>query len=117
MEWTEVAEDLLDRTGIATNPGSGDINGWVRNAPGDRLLSDAEWTGVVEDLMDRTGIRGCDDPVAATGWPSARPATTSTSPRRWSARTTVAGCTCAMTTTEDYDRARDDAVTPKVASG
>ena len=54
---------------------------WVRNAPGDRLMSDAEWTEVVEDLMDRTGIRGCDDPVAATGWPSARPATTSTSPR------------------------------------
>ena len=81
MEWTEVAEDLLDRTGIATHPGSDDINGWVRNATGDRLLSDAEWTEVVEDLMDRTGIRGCDDPVAATGWPSARPATTSTSPR------------------------------------
>ena len=70
-----------DRTGIATHPGSDDINGWVRNAAGDRLLSDAEWTEVVEDLMDRTGIRGCDDPVAATGWPSARPATTSTSPR------------------------------------
>ena len=51
MEWTEVAEDLLDRTGIATHPGSDDINGWVRNAPGDRLLSDAEWTEVVEDLM------------------------------------------------------------------
>ena len=61
MEWTEVAEDLLDRTGIATHPGSDDINGWVRNAPGDRLLSDAEWTEVVEDLMDRTGIRGRDD--------------------------------------------------------
>ena len=28
MEWTEVAEDLLDRTGIATHPGSDDINGW-----------------------------------------------------------------------------------------
>ena len=34
MEWTEVAEDLLDRTGIATHPGSDDINGWVRNAAG-----------------------------------------------------------------------------------
>ena len=80
MEWTEVAEDLLDRTGIAT-PRQRRHQRLVRNAAGDRLLSDAEWTEVVEDLMDRTGIRGCDDPVAATGWPSARPATTSTSPR------------------------------------
>ena len=39
----------------------------MRNAAGDRLLSDAEWTEVVEDLMDRTGIRGCDDPGGCPG--------------------------------------------------
>ena len=37
------------------------------NAPGERLMSDAEWTEVVEDLMDRTGIRGCDDPGGCGG--------------------------------------------------
>ena len=36
----------------------------LRNAPGDRVLSDAEWTEVVEDLLDRTGLAGRDDPGA-----------------------------------------------------
>jgi hypothetical protein len=36
----------------------------LRNAPGDRVLSDAQWTEVVEDLLDRTGLAGRDDPGA-----------------------------------------------------
>ena len=28
----------------------------LRNAEGDRVLSDAEWAEIAEDLMDRTGI-------------------------------------------------------------
>ena len=33
----------------------------LRNAPGDRVLSDAEWAEVAEDLMDRTGIAARGD--------------------------------------------------------
>ena len=80
---------------------------WVRNAPGDPLMSDAEWTEVVEELMDRTGIRGRDDPGGCHWVAIGRAGDQSTSPRCWSARTTVAGCTRATTTTEDYYRARD----------
>ena len=66
----------------------------LRNAPGDRVLSDAEWTEVVEDLLDRTGLAGRDDPGACR-WVAVRhaeytPGATTTAPGRCAATPSAA---------------------------
>ncbi len=70
----ELIEDLLDPALAGRVPLTRSVDGngkrrlgpvWhcsLRNANGDRVLSDAEWTEVVTDLLDRTGIAGRDDP-------------------------------------------------------
>ena len=71
----------------------------ISAAPSDRLLSDSEWADIAEEYVDRLGL--APRAVTATrsaGSRSGTPTTTSTSSRRWSAKTAT-GCSRTTTTT------------------